>query len=61
MTDEYTFETNAEDIGEARLTWSKNGVVDPLNFWVVPNALVEAAKEHVRTGAFDNDVEGIRA
>ena len=51
---EYEFETEELPSGETRLTWTKDGVVDALNFWIVPpDIFIEEAKSRVRTGELE--------
>lgn len=40
---------------EIRITWTKDGEVDALNFWIIHPAEVEQAKGLVRAGAMDGE------
>jgi hypothetical protein len=51
---EYRFSEQPAPNGEVRLEWAKDEkLFDPLDFWIVPSAEIEQAKERVRAGEFD--------
>ena len=52
---EYRFTEEPHGECEVRLTWAKDeSPQDPLDFWIVPAAEVEQAKERVCAGEFDD-------
>lgn len=53
MTDRYEFATERLNGVDVRLSWVKNGVVEPLGYWVVAACEVGEAKRLVETGQFE--------